>query len=211
MQALQSELDIRGSTKQSRKNGYIQLLQTRDKKQQTDMKYFYETLYSTSGNLIPSQRSYESLQTIPQLLPVELERAIKNMKKNKAPGEGGLTMDLWDLLDSDDDEEIVEFLNRPTIARQLFTRTELFDSLDEIKFVRRFRLTKGTTAILLQQIETHLRYRIDRVAAITPVNQLLCALRFYATGSQLITCGDMIGVHESTACRIVHRVTNAIA
>ncbi|KOB71739.1 Uncharacterized protein OBRU01_13271, partial [Operophtera brumata] len=116
-------------------------------------------------------------------------------------------MDLWDLLDSDDDEEIVEFLNRPTIARQLFTRTELFDSLDEIKFVRRFRLTKGTTAILLQQIETHLRYRIDRVAAITPVNQLLCALRFYATGSQLITCGDMIGVHESTACRIVHRTS----
>ncbi|KOB67262.1 Uncharacterized protein OBRU01_17896, partial [Operophtera brumata] len=50
-----------------------------------------------------------------------------------------------------------------------------------------------------------------RVTAITPMNQLLCALRFYATGSQLITCGDMIGVHESTACRFVHRVTNAIA
>lgn len=43
------------------------------------------------------------------------------------------------------------------------------------------------------------------------MNQLLCTLRFYATGSQLITCGDIIGVHESTACRIVHRVTDAIA
>lgn len=43
------------------------------------------------------------------------------------------------------------------------------------------------------------------------MNQLLCTLRFYATGSQLITCGDLIGVHESTACRIVHRVTHAIA
>lgn len=43
------------------------------------------------------------------------------------------------------------------------------------------------------------------------MNQLLCALRFYATGSQLITCGDFIGIHESTACRIVHKVTDAIA
>lgn len=43
------------------------------------------------------------------------------------------------------------------------------------------------------------------------MNQLLCTLRFLATGSQLITCGDMIGVHESTACRIVHRAIHAIA
>lgn len=43
------------------------------------------------------------------------------------------------------------------------------------------------------------------------MNQLLCTLRFYATGSQLITCADVIGVDESTACRIVHRVTHAIA
>lgn len=43
------------------------------------------------------------------------------------------------------------------------------------------------------------------------MNQLLCALRYYATGSQLTTCGDVIGVHESTACRIIHRVTHAIA
>lgn len=43
------------------------------------------------------------------------------------------------------------------------------------------------------------------------MNQLLCALRFYATGSQLLACGDFIGVHESTACRTVHKVTDAIA
>lgn len=43
------------------------------------------------------------------------------------------------------------------------------------------------------------------------MNQLLCTLRFLATGSQLITCGDIIGVHESTACRIVHRTIHAIA
>lgn len=43
------------------------------------------------------------------------------------------------------------------------------------------------------------------------MNQLLCTLRYYATGSQLIACGDMIGVQEATSCRIIHRVTHAIA
>ncbi|CAG4929181.1 unnamed protein product [Colias eurytheme] len=118
-------------------------------------------------------------------------------------------MDLWEF--SDDDEEIIEFIARPITARQLFPRSDLFNTLSDEKFVRRFRLTKATTIILLERIEQSLKYRIDRATAVTPMNQLLCALRFYATGSQLIICGDMIGVHESTACRIVHRVTHAIA
>ncbi|XP_045453625.1 putative nuclease HARBI1 [Melitaea cinxia] len=47
--------------------------------------------------------------------------------------------------------------------------------------------------------------------AVSPMNQLLCTLRYFATGSQLTACGDVIGAHESTACRILHRVTHAIA
>jgi nuclease HARBI1 len=43
------------------------------------------------------------------------------------------------------------------------------------------------------------------------MNQLLMTLRFYALGSMLIAVGDFIGVHKSTACRIVYRVTDAIA
>lgn len=43
------------------------------------------------------------------------------------------------------------------------------------------------------------------------MNQLLMTLRFYALGSMLIAVGDFIGVHKSTACKIVRRVTNAIA
>lgn len=43
------------------------------------------------------------------------------------------------------------------------------------------------------------------------MNQLLCTLRYFATGSQLTACGDVIGIHESTACRILHRVTHSIA
>lgn len=43
------------------------------------------------------------------------------------------------------------------------------------------------------------------------MNQLLMALRFYATGTFLLVVGDTFALCKSTACRIVHRVTDAIA
>ncbi|XP_043462830.1 putative nuclease HARBI1 [Leptopilina heterotoma] len=43
------------------------------------------------------------------------------------------------------------------------------------------------------------------------MNQLLLTLRFYATGSHLISAGDFSGVSKTSAHRIVHRVTIAIA
>jgi len=46
---------------------------------------------------------------------------------------------------------------------------------------------------------------------VSALNQLLITLRFYATGGFLLSIGDMFGVDKSTVCRIVHRVTAAIA
>lgn len=43
------------------------------------------------------------------------------------------------------------------------------------------------------------------------MNQLLMTLRFYATGTFQLVIGDTFNVHKSTVCRIVHRVTAAIA
>ena len=43
------------------------------------------------------------------------------------------------------------------------------------------------------------------------MNQLLLALRFYATGSFQMLIGDTIGVHKTTVCRILHEVMAAIA
>lgn len=40
---------------------------------------------------------------------------------------------------------------------------------------------------------------------------MLVALRFFATGSFLIVCGELVGVHYSTASRIVYKVSRAIA
>lgn len=43
------------------------------------------------------------------------------------------------------------------------------------------------------------------------MNQLLCALRFYATGSDQLSAADFSGFSKSTAHRIIHRVSAAIA
>ncbi|XP_063394728.1 putative nuclease HARBI1 [Cydia fagiglandana] len=43
------------------------------------------------------------------------------------------------------------------------------------------------------------------------MQQLLLTLRFYATGSFYITVGDFGGIHNSTMCKIIKRVTEAIA
>ena len=43
------------------------------------------------------------------------------------------------------------------------------------------------------------------------MNQLLLALRFYATGTFQLVVGDTLAIHKSTVCRTLHRVTSAIA
>lgn len=47
--------------------------------------------------------------------------------------------------------------------------------------------------------------------AVSPAHKVLLTLRYYATGSMLVVCGDFIGVHKSTASRIVKLVSNEIA
>jgi len=43
------------------------------------------------------------------------------------------------------------------------------------------------------------------------MNQLLCALRFYATGCHQLIAADFGGFSKTSAHRIIHRVSDAIA
>ncbi|KAK4876120.1 hypothetical protein RN001_012542 [Aquatica leii] len=65
----------------------------------------------------------------------------------------------------------------------------------EQEFFMRFHLQKAT-------VMNH---------AVSPRNQLLLALRFYAIGNMLIAVSDFSGVHKTTVCQIIKRVTTAIA
>lgn len=60
-------------------------------------------------------------------------------------------------------------------------------------------------------IEHLLETPTDQNHSIPPITQLLLSLRFYAIGNFLITSGDFCGGSKSSACKIVRKVSHAIA
>lgn len=46
---------------------------------------------------------------------------------------------------------------------------------------------------------------------VSPINQLLTTLRFYACDGHQVSIGDFIGVHQTTVSRIISKVSTAIA
>jgi len=61
------------------------------------------------------------------------------------------------------------------------------------------------------QTEDKLEYSSDCNNSITPMNQLLMALRFHATGTFQLVVGDTFDICKATVCRAVNKVTEAIA
>ena len=55
-----------------------------------------------------------------------------------------------------------------------------------------------------------IKHGSERNFAVPPLLQLLEALRFYAAGWFQMVDGHLFGVHKSTVCRIVSRVSKAI-
>lgn len=67
---------------------------------------------------------------------------------------------------------------------------------------------KYIDCLIAEAVNISLFYRND---CLSPTNQLLLALRFYATGSFLNVAGDFCGVHKSTASKTLKRVSAALA
>jgi len=67
------------------------------------------------------------------------------------------------------------------------------------------------SGLFLLQIKHKLEFPTTRNQCLTPMNQLLVALRFYATGSFQLVVGDTFAISKTTVCLTVHRVTDAIA
>jgi nuclease HARBI1 len=73
------------------------------------------------------------------------------------------------------------------------------------------QINKSKTVFFCKQIKDDLEPETLRSQPISSMNQLLIALRFYATGSFQLVVGDTFAVDKATVCRILHRVTRAIA
>ncbi|GFX92530.1 putative nuclease HARBI1 [Trichonephila clavipes] len=83
--------------------------------------------------------------------------------------------------------------------------------MDDYEFQRRFRLTKQSVAELTLLIEEKLESKTPCNNALKPVEQVLIALRFYAVACMQLAIADLFHVSQPTVCRVVHRVSEAIA
>lgn len=110
----------------------------------------------------------------------------------------------------EDDLDILEIIDFG-FPRRIYERSNYFDDLDETSFFRRFRLLKGTVLLLLEIIEDQLEYPHDLNNSVSPINQLLTTLRFYASSGHLVAVADFMRMYESTASRVVKRVSIILA
>ncbi|KAJ8889485.1 hypothetical protein PR048_008984 [Dryococelus australis] len=95
--------------------------------------------------------------------------------------------------------------------RNFFPRVDAFDKYNDNEFLKRFRVPKNIVLQVLTKIEDDTDPKTNRNMSVSALDQLLLKLRFYAAGEFLTIRGDFIGVHISTACQIVHRVTICLA
>ncbi|XP_049513533.1 putative nuclease HARBI1 [Dermacentor silvarum] len=84
--------------------------------------------------------------------------------------------------------------------------TNIFEVFDKDELQRRFRFGRAGIAYLAELLRDDLEHLTSWSHALNVEQQLVLALKFFATGGFLITAGDTINVHESTASRTIRRV-----
>nr|XP_049703859.1 putative nuclease HARBI1 [Helicoverpa armigera] len=123
-------------------------------------------------------------------------------------------MDIFDSIDDEtieEDDIVLNYLESERRERVIRERPDNMSLWDDKKFHRRFRLEKSTVQFLLTLIESKIANVTNRNNSVPALQQLLLTLRFYACGSFYITIGDFAGIHNSTASKIIRKVTEAIA
>ncbi|KAI4466883.1 hypothetical protein MML48_2g00000359 [Holotrichia oblita] len=124
-------------------------------------------------------------------------------------------MDIANMIffDEDDDDalfgedlEVLDIIDFG-FPRRIYPRSNHFHQMDELTFFQRFRLRKETVLNILINIEDQLEYASDMNNSVTPMDQLLTSLRFYASAGHLASIADFMGMHLSTASRVIQRVS----
>ncbi|KAG0437268.1 hypothetical protein HPB47_017521 [Ixodes persulcatus] len=82
----------------------------------------------------------------------------------------------------------------------------------DVRFVGEYRLTKGVTRWLCDQLRRKLQRRREGPRVLTVEQQVLAGLRYYAAGGfqGTVVSDENIGVHQCSVSRVLVDVTNAI-
>ena len=94
-------------------------------------------------------------------------------------------------------------------VRHLRDRFHPLEEYDNEAFRLRFHLRKDSVSDLVKILAKDLEHQTRR--GLPPMQQVLIALRFYATRTFQRVIGDLFGVSVFAACRVIHKVSRAIA
>ncbi|KAK4887491.1 hypothetical protein RN001_003762 [Aquatica leii] len=105
-------------------------------------------------------------------------------------------MEVEDDMFLDDDVDILDII-KYGFPRRIYIRSHYLHNMDDLTFLRRFRLTKPTVLAILAQIEGQLKFNNNLNNSISPINQLLTTLRFYASAGHQNSLADFMGMHQT--------------
>lgn len=106
---------------------------------------------------------------------------------------------------------MLELISNISVPRNIRDRRNPFEIFTNVEFEKRYRFDKNTVIHLNEFISPTLAPVSLRKSTLSVLEQLLIALRFYATGTFQIVVGDDINVHKTTVSRVVYKVSKAIA
>lgn len=108
---------------------------------------------------------------------------------------------------SDSDYELI-----PQRKQRCFQERIGMEYFTDEEFKIRFRLEKASVKFIAEIISDDLNSLHDmRGYPLSPVQQLMITLRYYASGCFQIVAGDLFGIHQTTAGKTVHQVSKALA
>ncbi|XP_041461904.1 putative nuclease HARBI1 isoform X2 [Lytechinus variegatus] len=107
------------------------------------------------------------------------------------------------------EREIQQHIGRP--ERGLRDRKNPFECYEDEPFRERYRFSKETAMYIINMLEGDLERQTDRNDPLPVMLQVLTGLRFYAVGTFQKMHADEATVSQSSVCRIIKDVSEAIA
>lgn len=98
-------------------------------------------------------------------------------------------------------------LPRPRVFKD---RLNPLEDLDEDEVFARYRFRPPTILFIVGLVAESVRKVTKRNCSLPPLYEVLCALRFFATGAFQIVIGDTLNVSQTTAGRCCRRVARAL-
>ncbi|XP_064643104.1 putative nuclease HARBI1 [Lineus longissimus] len=102
----------------------------------------------------------------------------------------------------------------PNLARKARTfrhKDSDLDIFDDNNLRQRYRFSRASIEYITDLIRDQLERPTKRSHSLSPEQQVMLALRFYATGSFVQVISDLQGFDKGTGSRVIVKVTNALA